>query len=101
MEQISSHCTRGTVVTILGNKCDLSDSRVIDTIYGESLARKHNFSFFETSSYTNNNVSNAIVTLVKRVLYQTSKGYSLSNSSTTDSESVNNTSKISKKKSGD
>ena len=43
-------------MVIAGNKCDLNDQREIDTNVGESLARKLNCPFYETSAKTRHNV---------------------------------------------
>ena len=43
-------------VMIIGNKCDLSDSRVISKKSGESLADEYGARFMETSAKKNINI---------------------------------------------
>ena len=43
-------------IMIIGNKCDLSDSRVISTERGESLADEYGARFMETSAKNKINV---------------------------------------------
>ena len=43
-------------IMIIGNKCDLSDSRIIGEETGRSLAEKYGIRFMETSAKANINV---------------------------------------------
>ena len=45
---------------ILGNKCDLSDSRVVDIESGQLLADINGFKFMETSAKDNINVEEVL-----------------------------------------
>jgi small GTP-binding protein len=55
-------------MVIVGNKCDLSDRRVITTEQGEVLASKCACKFFEASAKTGINVDQAFLDLVRQIL---------------------------------
>lgn len=46
---------------ILGNKCDLSDSRVVSKERGQLLADEHGIKFMETSAKASINVEEVLV----------------------------------------
>ena len=48
---------------LCGNKCDLSDSRVISKEMGRSLADKYGIKFMEISANANNNVEEVSITI--------------------------------------
>ena len=48
---------------ILGNKCDLEESRVVTEQKGRILAAEYEAGFFETSAKSGQNVEEAILTL--------------------------------------
>eukprot|EP01083_Nonionella_stella_P246404 855539_1 len=63
MPVVQEHCS-GTVQTILiGNKCDLSDERVVSKKRGQALADEYGMQFFETSVKANTNVTNAFIAI--------------------------------------
>ena len=49
---------------IIGNKCDLSDSRVISKKSGESLADEYGARFMETSAKNNINIDKVRIKFV-------------------------------------
>ncbi|XP_065884995.1 ras-related protein Rab-8A-like [Dysidea avara] len=52
---------------ILGNKCDLSDSRVVSKERGQMLADEHSIKFMETSAKASINVEEAFLALAKDI----------------------------------
>jgi small GTP-binding protein len=54
-------------LTIVGNKIDLKDSRVVTNEEGINLAKKYNASFYETSALENTNVKESFLDLIERV----------------------------------
>jgi small GTP-binding protein len=55
-------------MVLVGNKCDLSDQRVISTEAGESLAKKFNgCAFLESSAKTKVNVEQIFFDLIKQI----------------------------------
>lgn len=52
---------------ILGNKCDLQESRVVSTERGKLLAEEHGVKFMETSAKSGLNVETAFLTLARDI----------------------------------
>eukprot|EP01126_Amoeba_proteus_P032266 TRINITY_DN314_c0_g1_i20.p1 TRINITY_DN314_c0_g1~~TRINITY_DN314_c0_g1_i20.p1 ORF type:complete len:193 (-),score=44.01 TRINITY_DN314_c0_g1_i20:68-646(-) len=57
-----------TPMVLVGNKCDLSDQRVITTEQGELLAKKFRCGFLESSARTKINVERIFYELVRRII---------------------------------
>jgi Ras-related protein Rap-1A/Ras-related protein Rap-1B len=55
-------------MVLVGNKCDLSDQRVITTEQGEALANKFSCKFLEASAKTRINVDQVFLDLVRQIL---------------------------------
>ena len=52
---------------ILGNKCDLEESRVVTRERGQMLAAEHSIKFYETSAKSGLNVEEAFLTLARDI----------------------------------
>ena len=53
---------------MIGNKCDLVESRVISTEKGQELAEQLGVSFLETSAKTRQNVDEMFVAIVRQII---------------------------------
>lgn len=53
---------------ILGNKCDMSESRVVSKERGEQIAASYGIHFFETSAKANINIDKAFYDLTETIL---------------------------------
>jgi hypothetical protein len=62
---------------IVGNKCDLTDIRQVETSEGQEFAQKNGHSFMETSASENINVENAFQLLFNNI-YEKKKNENLS-----------------------
>lgn len=62
--QIKTYSWDNAQVTLVGNKCDMEDDRVISTERGKQLAEQLGFDFFETSAKDNINVKQVFERLV-------------------------------------
>jgi len=54
-------------MVLVGNKCDLTDQRVISTEQGEELAKKFSCAFLEASAKTRTNVDLIFNTLIRQI----------------------------------
>jgi small GTP-binding protein len=59
---------RKIVVMLVGNKCDMSELRVISTEEGENFAKSQNMMFIETSAKESINVSESFTTLLTAIV---------------------------------
>ena len=55
-------------IILIGNKCDDNEGREINKDEGESLAKKLNVQFFETSAANGQNVKEAFIALLKKLI---------------------------------
>ncbi len=53
---------------LIGNKCDLVESREVSTADGKNLANFYNMSFFETSAKDNVNIEQAFSCIINNVI---------------------------------
>ena len=60
-------------VIVLGNKCDLEESRVVTEHKGQTLAAEYGAEFFETSAKSGQNVEETILTLARAVKHKVDK----------------------------
>jgi len=69
-KQMKENLDDNTPILLLGNKCDLTDKRVVSKEDGEKLANDKNMVFYECSAKNGINVENSINDLAKRILNQ-------------------------------
>ena len=72
--EIEKNSSDKVLKILLGNKCDLSDDREIQTEEGQAFAVRNGMEFMETSAKMNTNVSEAFETLGKLMIEFNSKG---------------------------
>ena len=64
--KIKENCQKNIPIILLGNKCDLEESRQITNEEGIALALQEQYEFIESSCIRNINVANAFESLVER-----------------------------------
>jgi len=72
--EIEKNSSDKVLKILVGNKCDLSDDREIQTEEGQAFAVRNGMEFMETSAKMNTNVSKAFETLGKLMIEFNSKG---------------------------
>ncbi|EKE42164.1 hypothetical protein ENUP19_0146G0019 [Entamoeba nuttalli] len=73
LAELHENADKKVVQMVIGNKCDLSQTREVQTTEGEELAKKNNAFFFETSALDGSNVEEAFMTLLKKIYDDSSK----------------------------
>lgn len=68
LRNIDEHANEDVEKMILGNKCDMSDKRIIPTERGEAIAREHGIRFLETSAKANVNIERVFLDLAEAIL---------------------------------
>ncbi|KAH7646340.1 RAS oncogene family member Rab10 isoform X3 [Dermatophagoides farinae] len=68
LRNIDEHASEDVEKMILGNKCDMTDKRVVSRERGESIAREHGIRFLETSAKANINIDRAFLDLAEAIL---------------------------------
>ena len=68
MESINDKKGNNFPIVLVGNKCDLSEKRVISKKEGEILANKYKLNFFETSNKTGKNIEESCLKLIDVIL---------------------------------
>lgn len=64
---VQSFAESNVNIVLIGNKCDLSDAKVIDTEAGRAVAKDFGIAFYEASAKTDTNVQEAFNGLVHQV----------------------------------
>ncbi|EDR27906.1 rab11, putative [Entamoeba dispar SAW760] len=73
LAELHENADKKVVQMVIGNKCDLNQTREVQTSEGEELAKKNNAFFFETSALDGSNVEEAFMTLLKKIYDDSSK----------------------------
>ena len=68
LRNIDEHASEEVVKMLLGNKCDMSDRRVVSKERGERIAIEHQVRFLETSAKANINIDKAFYDLAEAIL---------------------------------
>jgi len=67
IQDVHTYAESNVNIVLIGNKCDLTTERVVDTARGQQVADEYHISFFETSAKADINVQEAFTDLVKKV----------------------------------
>ena len=68
IEDFKSKADEDAVILLIGNKCDLIESREVTMEEAERKAKKNQYGFMETSAKDNNNVDKAFETLFDEIV---------------------------------
>ncbi|OHT15916.1 small GTP-binding protein [Tritrichomonas foetus] len=68
LSDVHAHCDTNAVVTLIGNKSDLEDSRKVSESEASSFAELHQLNYLETSALGGDNVELAFQTTASNVL---------------------------------
>jgi len=74
LRNIDEHANEDVEKMILGNKCDMDESRQISFDKGQQIAREHGIKFMETSAKNNINIERAFHELAEAILTKTPGG---------------------------
>ncbi|KAI9009144.1 ras family-domain-containing protein [Hyaloraphidium curvatum] len=67
IRNIEQHASEGVNKILIGNKCDMTDKKVISTEQGQALADEYGIRFLETSAKSNINVEEAFFSLARDI----------------------------------
>jgi Ras-related protein Rab-1A len=67
MNEVEKHASDNVSRILVGNKCDLEDSRQVSTDEGKELADTYNIRFVETSAKDSKNVEEAFTLMTKEI----------------------------------
>jgi Ras-related protein Rab-8A len=67
MKSIEQHASESVDRILVGNKCDLSEKRVVSTEMGKALADEYGIKFFECSAKNSINVEEAFISLARDI----------------------------------
>lgn len=91
--QIQQHADVHVNKILIGNKCDMTDDKVISTEEGQALADEYGVQFFETSAKNNVNVESGFIAIAREVKNRLmEEGASTSNTQASTAASSGNSS---------
>ena len=67
MSEVEKHASDNVSRILVGNKCDLEETRQVSTDEGVELAEHFGIKFLETSAKQSNNVEEAFITMTKEI----------------------------------
>lgn len=67
VKNIEAHASDGVNRILIGNKCDMTDKKVVETKRGKDLADSFQINFFETSAKNNINVEQAFYSIARDI----------------------------------
>ena len=67
IKNIEQHASESVNKILVGNKCDLTDQKVVDDEQGKALAEEYGIKFMEASAKSNIGVDDAFITLAKDI----------------------------------
>eukprot|EP00742_Colponemidia_sp_Colp-10_P000591 GILJ01000645.1.p1 GENE.GILJ01000645.1~~GILJ01000645.1.p1 ORF type:complete len:212 (+),score=27.32 GILJ01000645.1:165-800(+) len=67
MRNLEEHASADICKILIGNKCDMTDKRVVETARGKKLADEYNIKFFETSAKASVNVDSCFLTIAREI----------------------------------
>ncbi|KAK6014547.1 Ras family protein [Ostertagia ostertagi] len=68
LRNIDEHASEDVVKMLLGNKCDMTERRVVSRERGEKIAKDHMIRFLETSAKANIHIDTAFYELAEAIL---------------------------------
>ncbi|EYC37771.1 hypothetical protein Y032_0766g2167 [Ancylostoma ceylanicum] len=71
LRNIDEHASEDVVKMLLGNKCDMTERRVVSRERGEKIAKDHDIKFLETSAKANIHIDTAFYDLAEAILDKT------------------------------
>uniref|UniRef100_A0A7S0H1K0 Uncharacterized protein n=1 Tax=Amorphochlora amoebiformis TaxID=1561963 RepID=A0A7S0H1K0_9EUKA len=74
IQDVRAYAEQNVNLVLIGNKCDLAESREVDYETGENLAKEFGIKFFETSAKDHVNVTEAFDALTRDVIQRKFKG---------------------------
>ncbi|KAK6041659.1 Ras family protein [Cooperia oncophora] len=73
LRNIDEHASEDVVKMLLGNKCDMTERRVVSRERGEKIAKDHMIRFLETSAKANIHIDTAFYELAEAILDKVSR----------------------------
>jgi len=70
LHNIKLHNDEKMLITLIGNKSDLQNKRVITTKMGNNFAKENDLDFYEASAKNNENIDQIFTTTSKKILYE-------------------------------
>ena len=67
MNEVEKHASDNISRILVGNKCDMEDSRQVSSDEGKELAEHYNVRFMETSAKECKNVEDAFITMTREI----------------------------------
>lgn len=92
LQEIDRYATSTVLKLLVGNKCDLTDKRVVEFDVAKEFAEANNMPFLETSALDSTNVEEAFLTMAKQIKESMAK-QKLNNDSNNANNNSNNNNK--------